>query len=164
MAKVVVTGAAGFIGSHITEALLERGDQVCAIDNLDPRVHGDENPHFTHEMKFIHVDIKSPTSLNEALNEQVDVVFHEAAMVGLGRNAADAESYVSTNAIGTIRLMNAIAKRFNRRPRLVLASSMAIPSSMHEALLSHGPARQPPVSLLSTGPQSVVPKLQLQFS
>ena len=124
--RALVTGGAGFIGSHITEALLERGDQVCVIDNLDPRVHGIETPHFSHEVKFVHGDIMSPTSLNEALNDEVDVVFHEAAMVGLGRNAADAEFYVSTNVIGTARLMDALAKRFNHQPRFILASTMAL--------------------------------------
>ena len=61
------------------------------------------------------------------LKKDVNVVFHEAAMVGLGKGGADAESYTSTNVMGTIRLMDAIAKRPNRlRPRVVLASTMAI--------------------------------------
>jgi dTDP-L-rhamnose 4-epimerase len=124
--RALVTGGAGFVGSHIVEALLERGDQVSVIDNLDSRVHGSKVPRFSHDVDFIRGDILSPTALSEALKGQVDVVFHEASMVGFGRDAADAESYVSVNVIGTVRLMDAIARRFSSRPRFILASSMAI--------------------------------------
>ena len=97
-----MTGGAGFVGSHIVEALLERGDQVSVIDNLDSRVHGSKIPQFSHDVDFVQGDILSPTSLREAFKRQVDVVFHEASMVGFGRDAADAESYVSTNVLGTV--------------------------------------------------------------
>jgi dTDP-L-rhamnose 4-epimerase len=123
--RALVTGGAGFIGSHIVEALLARGDQVSVLDNLDPRVHGKQVPSFFHKVNFIHGDLLSQASISEALKDQVDLIFHEAAMVGLGKGAADAESYVSTNVIGTVRLMDAIAKQ-SRRPRFILASTMAI--------------------------------------
>ncbi len=100
--------AGGFRGSHIVEALLARGDQVCVLDNLDPRVHGPETPSLSHEVDFIQDDLSSyRVSLREALKEQLAVIFHGAAMVGLGKGAVDAESYVSVNVIGTIRLMDA---------------------------------------------------------
>ena len=124
--RALVTGGAGFVGSHIVEALLARGDQVSVLDNLDPRVHGEQVPSFFDKVIFIHGDLLSEASIRETLKDQVDVIFHEAAMVGLGRGAADAESYVSTNVIGTVRLMNALAKRYNRQPRFILASSMAL--------------------------------------
>jgi dTDP-L-rhamnose 4-epimerase len=61
------------------------------------------------------------------LQEGIDVIFHEAAMVGLGRGGLDSEGYINTNVVGTIRLMNTIAEQPREaRPRLVLASSMAI--------------------------------------
>lgn len=123
--RALVTGGAGFVGSHIVKALVARGDEVIVLDSLDPRVHGEETDPFPPEVNFIQGDLLSPTSLSRALRGGVDVVFHEAAMVGYGNDAADAEAYVSTNAVGTIRLMNAIAKQ-HRDPRFILASSMAI--------------------------------------
>ncbi len=100
--------AGGFRGSHIVEAFLARGDQMCVLDNLDLQVHGPETPSLSHEVDFIQDDLSSyRVSLREALKEQVDVIFHGAAMVGLGKGAVDAKSYVSVNVIGTIRLMDA---------------------------------------------------------
>jgi dTDP-L-rhamnose 4-epimerase len=107
--------------------LVARGDQVCVLDNLDPRVHGGEAPNFSEKVRFIHGDILSPSSVRDALRDQIDVVFHEAAMVGLGKGGADAEAYVTTNVIGTSRLIDAIAAKTSTiHPRIVLASTMAI--------------------------------------
>ncbi len=123
----LVTGGAGFIGSHIVQALVARGDQVSVLDNLNQRVHGDEPPNFSENVRFIHGDLLSPSSVRDAVGDEVDVVFHEAAMVGFGKGGTDAQDYVTTNVIGTIRLMDAIAKNGNsKHPRFVLASTMAI--------------------------------------
>ena len=124
--RALITGGAGFIGSHIVEALLARGDEVSILDNLDPRVHSEQIPTFSHRVRLVHGDILSPAAIQEAIKDGVDTVFHEAAMVGLGKGASDAESYASVNVIGTIRLMDAIAKQPYRRPRFILASTMAI--------------------------------------
>ena len=124
--RALVTGGAGFIGSHIVEALLARGDQVSILDNLDPRVHSEQFPTFPQRVRFVHGDILSRTAIQEAIVDGVDAVFHEAAMVGLGKGAADAESYASVNVIGTIRLMDAIAQQPYRHPRFILASTMAL--------------------------------------
>jgi dTDP-L-rhamnose 4-epimerase len=125
LVRALVTGGAGFVGWHIVEALLERGDQVTVLDNLDLRVHGEKAKSFPPEVNFVQGDLLSQTSLSGALRDGVDVVFHEAAMVGYGRDSADAEAYVSANVVGTIRLMGAVAK-LHHRPRFILASSMAI--------------------------------------
>jgi len=125
--RALVTGGAGFIGFGIVQALVTRGDDVCVLDNLDPRVHGNEILHFPERVRFVQGDVLSHSSLTDAFKEHVDVVFHEAAMVGLGRGGPDAEAYTSTNVIGTIRLMETIMKlRNSTRPRLVLASTMAL--------------------------------------
>ncbi len=125
--RTLVTGGAGFIGSHIVQALVARGDQVSVLDNLNQKVHGDEPPNFSENVRFIHGDLLTPSAVRDAIGDQVDVVFHEAAMVGFGKGGADAQDYVTTNVIGTIRLMDAIAKNGNsNHPRFVLASTMAI--------------------------------------
>ena len=125
--RALVTGGAGFIGSHIVDALLARGDHVCVIDSLDARVHSGVPPSFSDGVEFVRADICSSSVLSNTLSRGVDVVFHEAAMVGLGKGGADAEEYVTTNIIGTSRLMRAIADLPRQsRPRVVLASTMAI--------------------------------------
>jgi len=123
--RAFVTGGAGFVGSHIVEALVARGDAVTVLDNLDPRVHGNEIPSFPEKVNFIQGEISSSTLVSKALAQPQDVVFHEAAMVGLGKGAADGEAYASTNIIGTIKLMDAISKQ-HYRPRVILASTMAL--------------------------------------
>ncbi len=124
--RALVTGGAGFVGSHIVDLLLARGDQISVLDNLDPRIHGDDDGTLSQQVRFVHGDLLSPASLHDALEGGADLVFHEAAMVGFGKGAVDAEPYVSTNVIGTIRLMEAIAKLCTRPPRFILASTMAI--------------------------------------
>ena len=125
--RALVTGGAGFIGSHIADTLLARGNYVRIIDSLEPKAHGDAAPTLSGDIDFIHGDILSPATLRDALREKVDVVFHDAAMVGLGKGGTDAEAYVATNIIGTSRLIHAIADQGNQTPpRVVLASTMSI--------------------------------------
>jgi len=123
--RALVTGGAGFVGSHIVEALVERGDTVTILDNLNPRVHSTDSPTFPGAVNFVRGDISSSMSLGRALEQLPDVVFHEAAVVGLGKGAVDAEHYADTNITGTIRLMDAIS-RLRIRPRVILASTMAL--------------------------------------
>jgi dTDP-L-rhamnose 4-epimerase len=124
--RALVTGGVGFVGSHIVEALNRRGVAVTVLDNLDQRVHGEKTHSLPSGVGLVEGDLLSQRVLGEALRIEPDVVFHEAALVGLGKGAVDAESYVSTNAIGTIRLMDAIARHVSKPPRFILASTMAI--------------------------------------
>jgi dTDP-L-rhamnose 4-epimerase len=125
--KVLVTGGAGFIGSHLVDALVRRGDTVVVVDSLDARVHGRSHPMIPTGVKFIRGDVCEEAVLREALRDKVDVVFHEAAMVGVGHGGSDAESYVANNIIGTAKLLHSItADSKQYRPRFVLASTMTI--------------------------------------
>ncbi len=112
MTHVLITGAAGFIGSHACHAFLGRGWQVTGIDNFDPfydrrikeegiaALHGDDG------FRFIEGDIRDTTSVVTAL-EGVDVVLHLAARVGVRPSIEDPESYVSVNVGGTATLLEA---------------------------------------------------------
>ena len=87
--KVLVTGGAGFIGSHLVDALLAAGHEVRVLDNLEPQVHGGlrerslKPDYLNSQAEFILGDIRDPGCVAEAL-QGIDVVFHEAAKVGVG--------------------------------------------------------------------------------
>lgn len=124
--KILITGGAGFVGSHLADELLAHGYEVRAFDNLAPQVHGDgaRRPEYlSREVEFSKGDMRDPGAVWEAL-EGVDVVYHLAANVGVGQSMYEIVSYTDVNGIGTAVLLEALAKRPVRR--LVVASSMSI--------------------------------------
>jgi dTDP-L-rhamnose 4-epimerase len=126
-ANVLVTGGAGFIGSHLVDALVERGHHVHVLDALVPQVHGeDAKPLYLNPtVEFIHGDICDRQLVNDAL-KHIDVVFHEAAEVGVGQSMYEIERYVRANDLGTAVLLEAILARRPQIKKLIVASSMSI--------------------------------------
>jgi dTDP-L-rhamnose 4-epimerase len=124
--RILVTGAAGFIGSHVVEALAEDGHDVLALDALLPAVHPDPQrarARIPHSVALIEADMRDAHAVRSAVRG-VDVVCHLAAMVGLGLDLADAPDYTGCNDLGTAVLLSAMASADVRR--LVLASSMVV--------------------------------------
>jgi dTDP-L-rhamnose 4-epimerase len=126
MIRILITGGAGFIGSHAADALLDAGHQVRVLDNLAPQVHGPERQrpgYLNPETHLIVGDITDAAAVDRALRD-IDMVLHLASAVGVGQSMYDIASYVRTNEVGTAILLEALA----RRPvqRLVVASSMSI--------------------------------------
>jgi len=124
--RVLITGGAGFIGSHLADELIRQGHYVRALDVMSAQVHGDQHhrPEYLHADVDLHRgDVRDPAAVDRAL-EQIDVVYHFAAAVGVGQSMYEIEHYVSTNTVGTAVLLEALA----RRPvqRLIVASSMSI--------------------------------------
>lgn len=124
--KILITGGAGFIGSHLADQLLERGYEVRALDNLSPQVHGADaqRPDYLNPEVELQVgDIRRPDAVRKALRG-VDGVFHLAAAVGVGQSMYRIADYTAVNNLGTAVLMEALV----RRPvaRLVTASSMSL--------------------------------------
>lgn len=124
--KILITGGAGFIGSHLADALLERGHFVRALDNLAPEVHGREAArpaHLDARVELIVGDVRDGAAVDRAL-DGIDAVVHLAAAVGVGRSMYEVERCTSINNLGTAVLMD----RLVRRPveRLVVASSMSV--------------------------------------
>jgi dTDP-L-rhamnose 4-epimerase len=126
-ANVLVTGGAGFIGSHLVDALVEQGHNVRVLDALVPQVHGeDARPSYLNSAaEFIQGDVCDRQLVNDAL-EGIDVVFHEAAEVGVGQSMYEIERYVRANDLGTAVLLEAILARRPQIKKLIVASSMSI--------------------------------------
>jgi dTDP-L-rhamnose 4-epimerase len=121
---VLVTGGAGFIGSHLVDALLARGHRVRVLDRLVSQVHGEGRPRYLHpDAEFLHGNVCDAQLLSCAL-EGIDVVYHEAAEVGVGQSMYEMRRYVQANSLGTAALLEALAER--RVRKLIVASSMSI--------------------------------------
>jgi dTDP-L-rhamnose 4-epimerase len=134
--KILVTGGAGFIGSHVVEALLATGHQVRVLDAMLPAVHpGVAAPTFPEDVEFTHGDVRDRSAVDTALRG-VDAVCHQAAMVGLGLDQDDAPDYVGCNDLGTAVLLAAMARA--GVDRLVLASSMVIYGEGRYHCADHG--------------------------
>jgi dTDP-L-rhamnose 4-epimerase len=123
---ILITGGAGFIGSHLADALLARGHRVRALDNLSPQVHGTEGarPHYLDEdVELVCGDVRDPDVVRRALQD-IDVVYHLAAAVGVGQSMYEIAHYTAVNNLGTAVLLEALAAR--PVARLIVASSMSL--------------------------------------
>ncbi|KUJ66038.1 NAD-dependent dehydratase [Streptomyces albus subsp. albus] len=137
--RVLVTGGAGFIGSHIVAALAERGHEPLVLDALLPTAHhGSPAP---DGAELVHGDVRDAAVVRRALRG-VDAVCHQAAMVGLGKGFADAPDYVSCNDLGTATLLAAAAEAGVRH--LALAGSMVVYGEGRYACPRHGVVRPGP--------------------
>jgi dTDP-L-rhamnose 4-epimerase len=124
--RILITGGAGFIGSHLADNLLRKGYKVRALDNLSPQVHGAnaKRPRYLDpEVELIAGDVRDPETVREALRG-VDGVFHFAAMVGVGQSMYELAQYTAVNNLGTAVLLETLIER--PVERLVVASSMSI--------------------------------------
>ncbi|MBI2070985.1 MAG: GDP-mannose 4,6-dehydratase [Elusimicrobia bacterium] len=124
--KILITGGAGFIGSHLADNCLESGHKVVLLDNLDPQVHGEGGAKAARIQgaDFIHGDVTDPKAMLKAL-DGVDAVAHLAATVGVGQSMYEVVYYTHANVTGTACLYQTIIK--NRLPvkKIVVASSMS---------------------------------------
>jgi dTDP-L-rhamnose 4-epimerase len=141
--RVLVTGGAGFIGSHVVQALGNAGHEVRVLDALLPCVHPDGTPPFPSDpgFDFVHGDVRDESTVDDTLRG-VSVVCHLAAMVGLGVDFGDAPLYAGCNDLGTATLLAAMARA--GVGRLVLASSMVVYGEGAYSCAEHGPAAEPP--------------------
>jgi dTDP-L-rhamnose 4-epimerase len=124
--QILITGGAGFIGSHLADELLAAGEKVRVLDNLSPQVHGDSGarPDYLHEdVELIVGDVRDADVVQRAL-KGVDAVFHFAAAVGVGQSMYEVGHYTSVNNLGTAILLDALVDR--PVERLIVASSMSI--------------------------------------
>ena len=135
MARVLISGGAGFIGTHLTRELAAAGHDVRILDNLEPQTHRHGRPSWIPQAaQFVQADIRDRAAVAEAL-QGIDVVFHQAAYGGYMPEIA---KYVAVNSLGTAQLLEII--RDDRLPvrKVIVASSQAVYSEGAAICPLHG--------------------------
>jgi len=123
---VLITGGAGFIGSHVASDLLRTGYHVRVLDSLITQVHGEgrNRPAYLHkDAELIVGDVRNAETVDKALSG-VDAVYHLVALVGVGQSMYQVPDYTSVNNLGTAVLLDRLVKR--RVSKLIVASSMSV--------------------------------------
>ena len=134
--RVLVTGGAGFIGSHVVDALIEAGREVVVLDSLSRGVHEATPDYLNDEASYVWGDLRDPRAIDAALLG-VEAVCHQAGMVGLEHSFADVVAYVSNNDLGSAELLARLHVARWSGP-LVLASSMVVYGEGAYACSEHG--------------------------
>ncbi len=124
--KIIVTGGLGFVGSHLVDELVRGGHSVIVFDNLDEQVHQGKPPGYINKnAKYIMADVRDRTALKKALIG-CEIVFHQAAAVGVGQSMYKISHYIDSNTLGTANLLDILVNEKNKVKKLVVASSMSI--------------------------------------
>ncbi|HEX3599549.1 MAG TPA: SDR family NAD(P)-dependent oxidoreductase [Lacipirellulaceae bacterium] len=126
MKKILITGGAGFVGSHLADALLKQGHEVRVFDNLSPQVHERGLPDYlAGEAHFVHGDLRDIDAVRDAVRD-IEAIFHFGAAVGVGQSMYEIAHYIGVNTQGTANLLQAVLDAGSKIEKLVVASSMSI--------------------------------------
>ena len=133
--KILVTGGAGFIGSFLVDALVQRGHEVTVFDNFEPQVHGRKRPDYLNkDARYVEGSVTDLAAFKKVAL-RAEVIFHEAAMVGVGQSQYQIRRYTEVNVLGTANLLDLLANGKHHCEKLVVAASM---SSYGEGLYACG--------------------------
>ena len=142
---ILITGGAGFVGSHLADGLLSAGHSVRILDNLTPQVHGDHAPDYlSREVELMVGDVRDPATVRKALTG-IDAVYHFAAVVGVGQSMYEISRYMSVNTQGTAELLQAMLDSRHTPEKLIVASSMSIYGEGRYECAECGRSATPPV-------------------
>ncbi len=128
MEKTLITGGAGFIGSHTADALLALGYRVRVLDILDPQVHGagcSRPPYLDPRIELIVGDVRDRETVTRSV-AGVDSIYHFAASTGVGQSMYEIQSYCDVNVTGTAMLLDVLANSRHQVKRVILSSSRAV--------------------------------------
>jgi len=128
MQSILVTGGAGFIGSHLCDRLIKEGHNVVVYDNLDSQVHltGDWPDYLNDNVEKVYGDMQDKRFLEQVIQDyNIEAVYHLAAKVGVGQSMYEIDSYVNTNVGGTANLLDVIVNKKTNIKKLIVASSMS---------------------------------------
>ena len=124
--QILITGGAGFVGSHLADGLLRAGHKVRVIDDLTPQVHKEGPPDYLSPgVELVVGDVRDPNRMRGVLRD-VDVIYHFAATVGVGQSMYEISRYMSVNTQGTAELLQAMLDAKVSPEKLIVASSMSI--------------------------------------
>lgn len=148
--QILITGGAGFVGSHLADGLLAAGHRVRVLDDLTPQVHENGQPpeYLSKDVELIVGDVRDPNRMREVL-AGVDVIFHFAATVGVGQSMYEISRYMSVNTQGTAELLQAMLDAKHMPGKLIVASSMSIYGEGRYACSKCGREAAPSVRPLS---------------
>ncbi|MBN1804550.1 MAG: NAD-dependent epimerase/dehydratase family protein [Sedimentisphaerales bacterium] len=124
---ILVSGGAGFVGSHLVDELVRLGHFVTIIDNLDPQVHPHSKKpgYLNSDADFIKADIQNYDVLKTAIS-QVDIIFHFASSTAVGQSAKQIKKYIRNNVLTTANLWDVLANMSHSVKKVILASSRAV--------------------------------------
>ena len=123
--RILVTGGAGFIGSFLVDKLVQLGHDVTIFDSLEPQVHQGKIPDYLNKQaKFITGDMINYEEVEKSISD-IDIIFHDAALVGVGQSMYQITRYVNANTLGTANLMDALINKENDVKKVIVASSMS---------------------------------------
>jgi len=123
--RILVTGGAGFIGSHLVDKLIEMNYDVTVLDNLESQVHKETPNYLNSKAKYVFEDIRNKNILEKILKE-TEIIFHLASAVGVGQSMYEIEKYVEVNTMATSKLLDILVNKENNVKKLIVASSMSI--------------------------------------
>ena len=135
--KTLVTGGAGFIGTHLVHELVRRGDDVVVLDSLEEQVHGGATPDLPSSVELIVADVGNREAARRAL-AGVDRVVHLAAAVGVGQSMYEIARYTERNSMQTAIFLEEVVAQRPLPTRLVVASSMSIYGEGEYECRAHG--------------------------
>lgn len=143
--QILITGGAGFVGSHLADGLLAAGHRVRVLDDLTPQVHPTGPPEYlSSDAELIRGDVRDHDMLKKAL-KGVDVIYHLAATIGVGQSMYEISRYMSVNTLGTAELLQAILDSKASIQKLIVASSMSIYGEGRYICSACGRPAAPPV-------------------
>jgi dTDP-L-rhamnose 4-epimerase len=149
--RTLVTGGAGFIGTHLVRELVARGDEVVVLDSLEEQVHGGREPDLPESVRLIVGNVGDVACADRAL-AGVDRVVHLAAAVGVGQSMYEIARYTERNTMQTAIFLERLVAQRPLPARLVVASSMSIYGEGEYECPEHGrvaPAPRPEEQLLA---------------